>query len=155
MFARRAASVEARAPARPNPENLSVADVMTTRVHTCSMDDTLEAAARVMREHDVGAVPVVDEHGHAIAMVTDRDICMTALACARLLGQINVMTAASRRMYAVATGASLDQAHEQMCKHHVRRLPVVDRCGRLIGIVSIADLIRAARPCGQPGLGDA
>jgi CBS-domain-containing membrane protein len=153
MYATRAASFEA--PPRPNLRNLSIADVMTARVHTCSMDDTLELAARIMAEHAVGAVPIVDEHGHVIAMVTDRDICMTALACRRLLGDINVMTAASRRMYAVETGESLDRAHELMCKHHVRRLPVVDPCGRLIGIVSIADLVRAARPCGQPGLGDA
>jgi CBS domain-containing protein len=119
------------------------------------MEDTLEQAASIMREHNVGGVPVVDEHGHAIAMVTDRDICMTALACRRVLAQIGVMTAASRRMYAIETRDSLDRAHELMCKHHVRRLPVVDRCGRLIGIVSITDLIRASRSCGQPGLGDA
>jgi CBS domain-containing protein len=119
------------------------------------MGDTLEQAARVMREHNVGAVPVVDEHGHAIAMVTDRDVCMTVLACRRLLGQIGVMTAASRRMYAIDTSDSLDRAHELMCKHHVRRLPVVDRCGRLIGIISTTDLIRVSRSCGQPGLGDA
>ncbi len=155
MVATRASSIESSAPARPNPRNLCVADVMTTRVHTCSVYDTLEQAARVMREHDVGAVPVLDEHGHAIAMVTDRDICMTVLACRRLLGQISVMTAASRRMFAVETRDSLDRVHNLMCKHHVRRMPVVDGCGRLIGIVSTTDLIRASRSCGQPGLGDA
>lgn len=157
MTATRAVMVETPAGAapRPNAPNLRVSDVMSTRVHTCSMDDTLDRAARIMSEHECGAVPVVDRHGHAIAMVTDRDICMTALACARLLKSIPVMTAASRRMYAVRTSDTLDFAHELMCKHRVRRLPVVDADGHLIGIVSVADLVRAARSCGEPGLGDA
>jgi len=88
-------------------------------------------------------------------MVTDRDICMAALACRKLLSQIPVMTAASRRMYAVRTVDTLDCAHELMCKHRVRRLPVTDDGGHLIGILSLADLVRAARSCGEPGLGDA
>jgi CBS domain-containing protein len=157
MTATRAMTVETPAGAAPRPiaPNLRVSDVMSTRVHTCSMDDTLDRAARIMSEHECGAVPVVDRDGQAIAMVTDRDICMTALACKRLLGQIPVMTAASRRMYAARTSDTLDFAHELMCKHRVRRLPVVDADGHLIGIVSIADLVRAARSCGEPGLGDA
>jgi CBS domain-containing protein len=148
----------AGAPARAGATNvtrLTVSDVMSTRVYTCSMEDTLARAARIMSEHECGAVPVVDGCGHAIAMVTDRDICMTALACRKLLSQIPVMTAASRRMHAVQTIDTLDFAHELMCKHRVRRLPVVDAAGHLIGIVSIADLVRAARSCGEPGLGDA
>ncbi len=157
MTATRAVNAEmsAGAPSRPIAPNLRICDVMSTRVHTCSMDDMLDRAARIMSEHACGAVPVVDRQGHAIAMVTDRDICMTALACQRLLSQIPVMTAASRRMYAAQTSDTLDFAHELMCKHRVRRLPVVDADGHLIGIVSIADLVRAARACGEPGLGDA
>ncbi len=157
MDATRAANVEAPvdAPAQRIALTLRVSDVMTTRVHTCSMGDTLDRAARIMSEHQCGAIPIVDPQGHAIAMVTDRDICMTALACKRLLSQIPVMTAASRRMHAVRTVDTLDFAHELMCRHHVRRLPVVDPEGNLIGIVSIADLVRAVRSCGEPGLGDA
>jgi CBS domain-containing protein len=142
-------------PPAASARTLSVADVMTTHVYTCGVDDTVEQAARVMAEHACGAVPVLDRTSHVIAMVTDRDICLTALACRRLLSQISVMTAASRRMYAIRTVDTLDLAHELMCKHHVRRLPVVDPDGHLIGIISVSDLVRAARPCGEPGLGDA
>jgi CBS domain-containing protein len=154
MIAIRAAKADA-ATGASNARTLSVADVMTTRVHTCNVDDTLEQAARIMAEHECGAVPVLDLHGQVIAIVTDRDICLTALACKKLLSQISVMIAASRRMYAIRTVDTLDRAHELMCKHHVRRLPVVDPDGHLIGIVSLVDLVRAARPCGEPGLGDA
>lgn len=151
-----AAPAEARArPGSAGSLSRAVSEIMTTHVYTCSMVDTLERAARIMSEHACGAVPVVDGHGHAIAMVTDRDVCMTALASNKLLGQIAVMTAASRRMYAVRTTDTLDLAHELMCKHRVRRLPVIDAGGHLIGIVSIVDLVRAARACGEPGLGDA
>jgi CBS domain-containing protein len=145
----------AGAPSRSSATSLRVSDVMSTRVHTCSVGDTLDRAARIMSEHECGAVPVLDTRGQAIAMVTDRDICMAALACQKLLSQIPVMTAASRRMYAVRTVDTLDLAHELMCKHKVRRLPVVDGDGNLIGIVSLVDLVRAARSCGEPGLGDA
>jgi CBS domain-containing protein len=157
MAATIAASVQAPVDARAPriARTLRVSDVMTTRVHTCSMEDMLDRAARIMSEQECGAIPVVDARGHAIAMVTDRDICMTALACNRLLSHIPVMTAASRRMHAVRTVDTLDFAHELMCRHHVRRCPVVDPEGNLIGIVSIADLVRAARSCGEPGLGDA
>lgn len=155
MVATRAAKVDPPTGTRANARYLRVADVMTTRVHTCSVDDTLERAARVMSEYGCGAVPVLDRQGHVVAIVTDRDVCLTALACKKLLSDISVMTAASRRMHAVRTFDTLDVAHELMCKHHVRRLPVVDAEGNLIGIVSVADLVRAARPCGQPGLGDA
>ena len=155
MIASRAAKVDPPTGTRVNARSLRVADVMTTRVHTCSMDETLEQAARIMSENACGAVPVLDRDGHVIAMVTDRDVCMTALACRKLLSDIPVMTAASRRMHAIHTFDTLDAAHELMCKHHVRRLPVIDGDGNLIGIVSVTDLVRAVRPCGEPGLGDA
>jgi CBS domain-containing protein len=155
MIEPRAARVDSSGAAGAYARRLPVSQVMTTRVHTCSADDTLERAATIMSEHGCGAVPVLDRRGHVIAMVTDRDICLTALACKKLLSDISVMTAASRRMYAVRTFDTLDAAHELMCKHHVRRLPVVDAGGHLIGIVSVFDLVRAARSCGEPGLGDA
>ena len=155
MVTTRAAKVDPPTGARASARNLSVSDVMTTHVRTCSVDDTLEHAARIMSEHACGAVPVLDPRGRIIAMVTDRDICLTALACKKLLSEISVMTAASRRMHAIRTFDTLEVAHELMCKHHVRRLPVVDGDGNLIGIVSVIDLVRAARSCGEPGLGDA
>ncbi len=65
------------------------------------------------------------------------------------------MTGASRKIYVVRTFDTLDFAHELMCKHRVRRLPVLDAGGKLIGIISIADLVRTVRACGEPGLGDA
>lgn len=155
MVATRAAKVDPPTGARASARTLLVSDVMTTRVHSCGAGDTLEQAARIMLEHACGAVPVLDGPGHVIAMVTDRDICLTALACNKLLSEISVMTAASRRMHAIRTFDTLDVAHELMCKHHVRRLPVVDGDGNLIGIVSVIDIVRAARSCGEPGLGDA
>ena len=53
-----------------------VAQVMTRKVHTCRRGDTLHRAARLMWDHDCGAVPIVDERGHTVGMITDRDICM-------------------------------------------------------------------------------
>ena len=55
---------------------MRVRDLMSTEVHTCTRDQTLHAAARVMWEHDVGCVPIVDDRVQPIDMLTDRDICM-------------------------------------------------------------------------------
>ncbi|MBA3541520.1 MAG: CBS domain-containing protein, partial [Deltaproteobacteria bacterium] len=52
--------------------------MMTRSVHTCQPTDTLAAAAKLMWEHDIGALPVVDQVGHVVGMITDRDACMAA-----------------------------------------------------------------------------
>jgi CBS domain-containing protein len=141
--------------ANPRAATMRVSDVMTTHVYTCTVRDTLDRAAEIMAEHECGAVPILDETGHAVAIVTDRDICLAAHACGKPLTQLPVLTGASRRIYVARTFDTLDFAHELMCRHHVRRLPVIDAGGNLIGILSIADLVRAVRACGEPGIGDA
>jgi CBS domain-containing protein len=125
---------------------VEVAEIMTTDVQTCGVGDTLERAARLMWDHDCGAIPVLDERGHTIAIVTDRDICMAAYTQGKPLWAIPVTVAASHRVHSVLPDASLAVAHQLMKMHRIRRLPVVDHGGNLVGILSMADLVRAARP---------
>jgi CBS domain-containing protein len=125
---------------------VEVAEIMTTDVQTCRVSDTLERAARLMWDHDCGAIPVLDERGHTVAIVTDRDICMAAYTQGKPLWQIPVTVAASHRVHSVHPDASVAVAHQLMKMHRIRRLPVIDRGGNLVGILSIADVIRAARP---------
>jgi CBS domain-containing protein len=137
-------SVEAQArPARGGA--IVVADLMTPQVHSCRVGDTLERAARLMWEHDCGALPVVDAHGRTVGMVTDRDVCMAAYIQGRPLSRIPVTVAASHRVHFVRPDATLDLACAIMREHRVRRLPVIDVGGNLVGMLSLVDVVRVAR----------
>jgi len=119
-----------------------VSDVMTPLVYSCSLGDTLDRPARLMWEHDCGAIPVLDERQHTVGMITDRDICMAAYIQGRPLAHIAVASAASKHVYSVLPGAPLSEAHHLMKMHRVRRLPVVDIGGNLVGMLSLADVLR-------------
>ena len=117
---------------------------MTTDVGACRPFDTVDRSAKVMWERDCGAVPVVDQEGRAVAMLTDRDICMAALTQGRALGEIHVSSAMSRRLWSCRPQDDVKDAERVMRAHQVRRLPVVDADGKLLGLLSISDLARAA-----------
>lgn len=117
---------------------------MTTEVVSCRPFDTADRSAKIMWERDCGAVPVVDQEGRAVAMVTDRDICMAALTQDRKLAEIHVSSAMSRRLWSCRPQDDVKEAEKAMRAHQVRRLPVVDNEGKLVGLLSISDLARVA-----------
>src|SRR5688572_1882910 len=75
---------------------MNVEELMSRNAKTCSSTDHLGKAARLMWDHDIGCVPVVDERGHATGIVTDRDLCMAALLKERELTAIRVGTVMAR-----------------------------------------------------------
>jgi CBS domain-containing protein len=123
---------------------MKVFEVMTRRVFSVHHGETLAKAAAIMWDRDVGCVPVLDDDGTVVGMVTDRDICMAALTRGVRLDEIDVASAMSRRVHACAPEQSLAEAEELMRLERIRRTPVVDREGRLIGLLSLADLAREA-----------
>jgi len=123
---------------------MNVEDLMTSHVKTCGPEDSLETAARLMWENDCGCVPVTDEQGRVLAMLTDRDACMAALTQGRTLGEIRVSTAMSGSLHAVGPHDALARAEQLMQEFQVRRVPVVDRNGHLVGLLSMNDIAREA-----------
>ena len=123
---------------------MNVRDLMTTEVGTCRAFDGADRAARIMWESDCGAVPVLDQAGSVVAMVTDRDLCMAALLQGRPLSEIRVSSAMSRELFSCRPDDDLSQAESVMRIRKVRRLPVVDVEGRLLGILSLSDLARVS-----------
>ncbi|WP_027408255.1 CBS domain-containing protein [Anoxybacteroides tepidamans] len=114
-----------------------VREVMTTNVDYCTpLDNVFEVAVK-MRDLNVGAVPIV-ENGRLIGMITDRDLVVRGIAEKRP-GSSQVTDVMSKEIVAISPDASVEEAAEQMAKHQIRRLPVIEN-DRLVGIVSLGDL---------------
>ena len=122
---------------------MNVADVMTSPARCVRAQDSLEQASRLMWDHDIGSVPVVDAQGRAIAMVTDRDICMAVYTRGKRVAELSVQDAMSRAVYTCHREDKLGAAERTMRVHQVRRLPVVDDAGQLVGVLSLNDIARA------------
>jgi CBS domain-containing protein len=123
---------------------VKVEDLMTRGVRACSIHDSLNAAARIMWDHDCGCAPVVDTHGKLVGIVTDRDVCMAAYTQGVPLEKIPVERAMSARVVSCARGDDLETAHRLLRTYEIHRLPVADSRGRLIGILSLRDLVNHA-----------
>lgn len=121
---------------------MRVADVMTREPVSCRPWDSLETAAQVMWNHDCGCVPVVDEGNRAVAMITDRDACMAAYLQGKPLSDVLVSSAMSQELHTCATQDLVTYAENTMRSRQVRRLPVVDDDGTLVGILSLNDITR-------------
>jgi CBS domain-containing protein len=116
---------------------MNIREVMTSNPRCVTPDESIQNAARIMRDEDTGVVPVVD-NGRPVGMVTDRDIVVRAVADG---GQMNrpVREICTGAVVAATPDMSTREAAQLMSDHQVRRLPVVEN-ERLVGIVSIGDL---------------
>jgi CBS-domain-containing membrane protein len=97
-----------------------------------------------MWREDVGALPVVDPEGRLVGVVTDRDVCMAAYTTGRALPDLRAADAMSRTVHACEENDTSETVHRLMRKLQVRRVPVVNDEGKLIGLVGLGDLARAA-----------
>jgi CBS domain-containing protein len=122
---------------------MRIRDLMTTQVASVRSADSAAVAARLMWDCDCGAVPVVDDEGHAIAVITDRDICMAALMRDRAPSAIPVSEAMSRDLQSCGPDDDVSTAEQVMRTHQIRRIPIVDRDRRPVGLLSLADIVRA------------
>lgn len=122
---------------------MKIRDLMTTKVHTCGPGASGADAANLMWEQDVGIVPVVDTQGRPVAVVTDRDLCMASYTRGQALRDMPVIAAMSREIFCCRDSDALADAERLMKHHQIRRLPVVDDSGKLVGILSLNDIVLA------------
>lgn len=129
---------------------MRVADVMTKDVKVCGPETNLAEAAMMMWDGDCGVLPVVDEDGRVLAMITDRDIAIAAATQGRPAYQIAVREAMSGNVTSAGLDDDVAAALKTMRHDKIRRLPVVDADGRLMGIMTINDIVcRAEEPHGK------
>lgn len=125
---------------------------MVEKVNCCGPDDPLSQAAQIMMEHDCGWIPVVNRDSRVIGVLTDRDICIAAYMQRTTLGGVAVSSAMTHDVHACRPRDDLLTAQRMMRRHRVRRLPVADGEGRLVGAISLTDI---ARVMGRSGGGKA
>lgn len=119
----------------------TIREAMTSK--PCSIDatQTVAYAARMMRDEDVGVAPIV-EGDKLVAVLTDRDIAIRVVAEGRDPESTTVTEVASKDTVTIDPQQDLDEALRLMAKHQVRRLPVVEEDGRLVGVLAQADVAR-------------
>lgn len=117
-----------------------VGDLMTTQVYACGPDDELQRAADIMWNHDCGAVPVVQDGGRLVGIITDRDLCMAAYTRGSSLTGVKVAAAMAHDVATCTPEDTIAHAFELMAQRRVRRIPVVDADGHLTGMLSIGGL---------------
>ena len=134
-----------RAPRRKK-DGLVVEHLMTKAVHVCRPSDSLNFAAQILWENDIGTLPVVAEDGsnRLVGILTDRDICMAAYTQGKNLSNISVESAMSRDVKACTPITTLEEAAHAMAEAKVHRLPVVVGSRQVLGMLSLADLAHEA-----------
>jgi CBS domain-containing protein len=118
-----------------------IRDIMTSNPSTIEPNTSVADAARIMKQEDAGVVPVT-ENGRLTGMVTDRDIAIRVVAEGKDPQSTPVREVASQNLVTVDPQQDLDEALRLMAKHQVRRLPVIEEDGRLVGVVAQADVAR-------------
>jgi CBS domain-containing protein len=124
---------------------MKVAKLMARDVRTCTLNDTANTAARIMWENDCGCVPALNGEGRLAGIITDRDICMAAYTQGLTLSMIRAASAMARAVVTCAPDDDVGTAEALMRQNQVRRLPVVDSQGELVGLISLSDIARATK----------
>jgi CBS domain-containing protein len=123
-----------------------IREVMTKNPRTVRPDDTAVDAARLMRDEDTGIVPIVEDDDRLVGVVTDRDLAIRVIAEERDPRATKVAEIASQNLVTIDPQQDLDEAMRLMAEHQVRRLPVVEEDGKLVGVLAQADVARHAEP---------
>ena len=121
----------------------NVKDLMTSNPCSIDSEKSTAYAAKMMRDENVGLAPIV-EGDRLIGTVTDRDITIRVVAEGKDPESTKVTEIASTELVTVTPQQDLDEALRLMAKHQVRRLPVVSRDKRLVGILSLGDVASTA-----------
>ena len=133
---------------------MNISDLMSKDPCTVTPDTPVSEAARLMKEEDVGMVPVIERVGGAetrgrlVGVITDRDIAIRTVAEGRA-SDSPVRDVMSSGVRTATPDDSVESVMELMGREQVRRVPIVDERGSLVGVVSQADLARKAKNEGR------
>ena len=124
---------------------MQVKDIMVREAKSCRPDTNLAEVVEIMWSYDCGALPVVDDGGKAVGMITDRNVCIAAGTRNQIPSEIKVSDVVPQSVYACAPEDDIRAALRTMQTQKVRRLAVVDNDGLLQGILCLDDIILNAK----------
>jgi CBS domain-containing protein len=131
---------------------MNVKSLMTSDPRTCTRATNLAEAAALMLDADCGILPVVDDKGKLVGVVTDRDMYIALATRNKLASQLTVGDVARSKVFTCGPDDDVQSALATMKQHHIRRLPVEGFGGTVAGIISMNDILLAA---GKKGVGNA
>ena len=123
---------------------MQVSQVMTRNPACCEPSTSLSEVARLMADHDCGCIPVCDDSNHPIGVITDRDICIEAVARGKNPSQLKASNIMHSPVFWVNADADLQECCKLMEEKRIRRVVVEDRDGSCCGIIAQADIARTA-----------
>lgn len=141
---------------------MQVHDIMTTKVRTISADSTVQDVAKKMDDENVGALPVCDGE-HLIGLVTDRDIVIRSTSAGQDPAKTSVRDVMSAPVTYALEDQNIEEVAEVMKEQAIRRVPVLDRAHRLVGMLTVddfmvgpqrtgVDIVQAVTDVERPGL---
>ncbi len=119
---------------------MTCSDVMTKNPKTCAPTDFVPQAAQLMKSEDVGPIPIVGDNGKLEGIITDRDIVLKVVAEGRDPKTTKLADVMSTDLIMCASDGDIEETLDLMEDNQIRRIPVVDATGRLVGIISQADI---------------
>jgi len=123
----------------------TIREAMTSNPSTVQPGTPIAEAAQVLKNEDAGVVPVV-QGDQLVGMLTDRDIVIRVIAEGKDPQSTTVEQIATKQLVTIDPQQNLDEALRLMAQHQVRRLPVVEEDGRLVGVIAQADVAKHADP---------
>ena len=125
---------------------MKVRDIMTPNPVSVTPETPIKDAARMMKQHNVGIIPVVEREGSTqlVGVITDRDIAVRCVAEGHDSSKCPVREAMSSDVRTARADDDVDSIMRLMGREQVRRIPIVDERGGLVGIVAQADIVREA-----------
>ena len=127
---------------------MNIETVMTKQPVCCSPSDIVQGVAQMMRQQDVGAIPVVSDlvSKRLVGIITDRDLCVSALADGKDPHTTPIAAYYTKEVITCSPGDTLEACEQKMKQHRIRRIPVVDKQNSCVGIIVQADIARVDKP---------
>lgn len=119
--------------------DMNVEDIMVKNVITVDKNEAVSNAVDIMNEHNIGCLIVVSD-GIAIGILTERDLLKRVLAKSKDPRETKVREVMTRPLIYVGPDTDIDKAKEIMSKFGIKKLPVIDSEGRLVGLLTVTDI---------------
>lgn len=121
---------------------MKVKDCMCNNVYYITPNNTIKDCARLMCDNHVGCIPVCDDSQNVVGLVTDRDLILRSIACDKDANQTPVSEIMTCKVCCCNPEIDIKEAEDLMSKYQIRRLPVVDGNNKIVGIITLGDLVK-------------